>query len=405
VTLEINTARHLMAAPVPLELVQGMAWAGCITLLVGESGAGKSFVLDAVAAAVSEGRPCFGRATLQKSVLKVACESDHLGRRYIALAESQGYDLENVYAGRLQVALSRRGEDIADGERVLIDAIIRLNGQLEASRKPPLGLIEVDTVRASMGGSEDSSEDVSSYLRAIRRILAATPGAAALLAHHAGWQDGDTKRRRERGSSAWRGNVDATLYLEGDRDEKIPGLYALRLQTLKVRDSERPEPLHLIRRCVQISGEDSHGGRLSSCVVERDVFWQQGLDAGRSAREGLIDLRTLTVIAERPDLSINLESLKNALRMRKAAIGDSVRRLLESGFIESGRRNQPYSISTAGSAHLSRQTVPNGFKRFRETIAAGSPVPPFRDREPQAAPESEIVAANPYSTGQGPPSK
>ena len=52
----------------------------------------------------------------------------------------------------------------------------------------------IDTVRASLIGSEDGSESVSAYLRAVRRLLAPYPEAAGLLAHHAGWQDGEHGR-------------------------------------------------------------------------------------------------------------------------------------------------------------------------------------------------------------------
>ncbi len=99
----------------------------------------------------------------------------------------------------------------------------------------------MDTVRASLSGSEDSSETVSAYLRAIRRQLRHLPGAGAILAHHSGWQDGDQKRRRERGSSSFRGNVDGTLYLEVS-DERGSEDVALSLRTLKRRDGERPRP-------------------------------------------------------------------------------------------------------------------------------------------------------------------
>ena len=87
-----------------------------------------------------------------------------------------------------------------------------------------------------MTGSEDSSEHVSAFLRAGRRLMARTPGAAWCLVHHAGWQDGDSARKRERGSSAWRGNCDATLYLEAGEYDTERGEALLTLRVLKVRD-------------------------------------------------------------------------------------------------------------------------------------------------------------------------
>ena len=81
------------------------------------------------------------------------------------------------------------------------------------------------------------------------------PGAAALLVHHAGWQDGDTPRKRERGSSTWRGNVDASLYLEAGTYNRETGTCPLTLKWLKVRDGGIPRADALrIRRRVELDG-------------------------------------------------------------------------------------------------------------------------------------------------------
>ena len=59
--------------------------------------------------------------------------------------------------------------------------------------------------------------------------------------------------RRERGSSAWRGNCDATLYLEAGKYDPKRGEAQLTLTALKVRDTERPAPLHLVPTLLRYS--------------------------------------------------------------------------------------------------------------------------------------------------------
>jgi hypothetical protein len=51
-----------MDTPRPVEIVEGVAWANCLSVLVSESGAGKTFVLLDVAATVSSDVPWRGRA-------------------------------------------------------------------------------------------------------------------------------------------------------------------------------------------------------------------------------------------------------------------------------------------------------------------------------------------------------
>jgi hypothetical protein len=217
-------------------------------------------------------------------------------------------------------------------------------------------LLIIDTIRASMTGSEDSSEHVSAYLRAVRRLLAIVPGSAAILAHHSGWQDGDTQRKRERGSSAWRGNSDGTLYLElADYDEQRREARLI-LKTLKVRDGERPAPLHLLRRQVYLDELDRHGHPLTSCVVELDRRSREEREADQTsatdAEARALDVQILRAIAERPDLATSQDRLRMLLNIRKTLIGESLGRLVRQQWIAPGRRNQPFTLTDAGRLAL-----------------------------------------------------
>jgi len=358
--LQIQHARDVLDSPPPNEVIEGIAWSGCLTLLVGESGAGKSFVTLSLAAAVSAGTSWHGRHTQIGTVVYLICESDDFPRRLRALVEKKGYRLEHLYVIRLREPLSpttqRDGETPSTGERALIETLKHLAGELDPSGAPPIALLIVDTVRASMAGNEDSSEHVSSYLRAMQRIVATVPRAAVILSHHAGWQDGDTQRKRERGSSAWRGNVDATLYLEAGAYNETTGEAELTLRTLKVRDAERPAPLQLIRRRVELEQHDHRGRPLTSCVIERDPRTREDRaaesQAATSQAERDIDLRTLKSIIERPDLATSQDNLRRALGVRKAIVGASLDRLVLNGWVTPGSRGKPYQTTQTGLTAL-----------------------------------------------------
>lgn len=356
-----RAARDLIASVPPDEIIEGIAWAGCITLLVGESGAGKSFAVASMLAAVSDGKPSWhGRGVAPGSVLYALFEGDAVSNRLRAVTECKGATLDNVYVLRGREPLSRRGEGAADGELLLARAINELRDDLAGRDAPPLKLIVVDTVRASMAGNEDSSEDVSAYLRAIHRLMAAAPGAAVILTHHAGWQDGETQKKRERGSSAWRGNVDATLYLETGPYDEQRAEAEITLRTLKVRDGERPAPLQLVRRRVEITGVDRRGNPLTSCVIDRSS--RTGADREREAaaelhqEQAALDLRTLRAIVERPELATAVDGLQALLSVRRASVTDSIRRLVARGMVLPGGRGKPYTATNAGRSLLTEVT-------------------------------------------------
>jgi len=358
--LRVFRASEIIETPGPNEIVEAIVWSGCLTVLPAESGAGKTFVLLDLAAAVSAEMLWHQRQTMAGSVLYVSYEGDALGRRLRALRDVQGQRLEHLYIIRASDPLSprvtREGEERSIGERTATEAILTLRDELAATERPPLRVVIVDTVRASLAGNEDSSEHVSAYLRAVRRLMAVVPEAGCVLAHHAGWQDGDTQRKRERGSSAWRGNVDATLYLEAGEYDADTGEAPLTLRTLKVRDGEKPGPLHLIRRRVELPGEiDRHGQPVTSCVIERDRRSRSDRDAERAQAEAEAqretDLAVLRAMRDYP-AATNINRLRPYVGLRMEAVSEAVARILRAAWAQEGKRGHPFTLTAAGMSAL-----------------------------------------------------
>jgi hypothetical protein len=293
-------------------------------------------------------------------VAYLAFEADALTLRLRALHEHKAFSLEHVFVFRPRDPLtpqqSRDGETPSRGERLVVTALRRLAAQLAHDGHPPIRLLVIDTVRSSHSGSEDRSEDVSAFVRAVRRIL--PPGAAAILAHHSGWQDGDNKRKRERGSSSWRGQVEGTVYVEAGDYDTATGEVPLTLTTAKSRDGEKPAPLRLVRRRVELSRvHDSEDAKtLTSCVIERDTRTPKDREVEReevaSAGNAVLDLRTLRTLISRPELT-SQEQLRQAMGTRKVQVIDSIARLIQKGLVTppAGQR-KPYVVTAAGHAAI-----------------------------------------------------
>lgn len=360
--LRFVRAADLMQAPRPKAIVTGIAWVGCITVLVSESGTGKTFVLLDLAAAVSAGLPWHGRSTRTGAVVYLSYEGDALGLRLRAARDVRGHRLDHVHIVRAADPLSPRmtrdgGEACAPGEIAVGDALVSLAAELVTASEPALVLVIIDTARASMAGSEDNSEHVAAYLRAVRRLMARVPGAAVILAHHAGWQDGESARKRERGSSAWRGNGDATLYLEAGEYDESNGECPLTLRALKVRDDERPAPLHMIRRRVELNEANEQGQPVTSCVIEPDRRTRQDREADETAAADAgsraVDLKTLRLIDSRPDVATSQDRIRLALGARRDLAYASIERLLSRGWVAiPARQRQPYTLTLKGRQAL-----------------------------------------------------
>jgi hypothetical protein len=360
--LRVYRADDLIAMPPPQEVVEGIVWAGRVSVLVGESAAGKTFVLTDLATAINAGVAWHGRRVTQGSIVYVSFEGDALGLRLLAVREALGRSLDHVYVVRATAPLSPRvthGDEMPSlGEMIVTDTLTALATELATTGRPPIRLVSVDTVRSSMTGSEDASEYVSAYIRAVRRMIAPLPDAGSLLAHHAGWQDSETKKKRERGSSAWRGNCDATFYLDAESDDDGDDRHRewpLTLRTLKVRDAGRMAPLHLVRHVVETSARDSAGNILTSCVIASDARTtsDRATDAATAhqAREDEHTLKALRFIAKHPDVT-SQEQLRIGLGISRGAIRALVARLVENSWVTSPKQRQPYQLTAEGQARV-----------------------------------------------------
>jgi KaiC/GvpD/RAD55 family RecA-like ATPase len=367
--ISVRTAREIIDAPAPEEIVEGVLWADAVTVLVGESGAGKTFVALDLAAAITEGVDWHGRHVLPGSVIYVVFEGS-LKFRLTALERIVGRRLEHFveFGADLPISprITRDGEEMSLGERVLRDHLAAARDMLADRGAPPIRLLVIDTVRASLVGSEDSSEHVAAYLRAVQRVLSDVPGAAALLLHHSGWLDGESPRKRERGSSAWRGNVDATLYLEtaGEYD-RVLGERRLTLRALKIREGELPPPLSLIRQTVETGDVDRYGRPITSCIIRRDDRPPSETHAtARAGDDRDLDLRVLEIIRDYPQAATSRVNIRAIVGLSTSRVDGAIGRLLQAGWITAPeRQRQPYQPTAAGLAALraaGRQVVRSG---------------------------------------------
>ena len=358
--LTFQPAAVVMAESPPVAIIGGVAYANRLTVLVSESGTGKTFVLLDAAASVSADLDWHGRSVTHGSVAYISFEGDAFGLRLRSLQDAGGHRLEHVHLLRASEPLSPnvdrdRVELPSRGELAVSDALERLATELTDARRPVIRLIVIDTVRASLTGSEDNSEPVSAYLRAVRRIVARVPGAAGVLAHHSGWQDGEAKRKRERGSSAFRGNCDATLYLEAGAYDPDAGEAPLTLRTLKARDEECPPPMHLIRRRVDLNEAGPDGQTRSSCIIARDRRTREDREAEHlqavETEHRETDIKVLRAMQDYP-AATSITRLRPYVGLRTGIVSDSVARILRANWATEGKRGQPYTITEAGHAQL-----------------------------------------------------
>lgn len=208
-------------------LVDGLFESDILALFFGESGAKKSFVAFDLAASIATGAPFHDRPVKEGAVIYIAGEGQGgMARRAKAWEKHRGISLSNAPL----FLSSRAGLFMDENSALEVEAEV---ARVAEEAGDPL-LIIVDTVaRAMAGGDENSAKDTSYFVErvdALRRQY----GAAALLVHHSGLND----KGRLRGSSAWRGALDAEFLLEANgADGEI-----VTVTCKKMKDAAIPSP-------------------------------------------------------------------------------------------------------------------------------------------------------------------
>jgi hypothetical protein len=244
--------RSQLAGLPPVEpLIQDVLSLRSTVILLGPSGAGKTFVSLAWAASIGTGTPWLGHEVHQAGVLYVVGEGA-AGMNDRIHAYEQAW---KAPVGDDDVIFSVRPDSLTSAAT--------WRDMAQEAKDLHRRVIFLDTF-SSLAPDADETKDAAVLTRRMADLSAAIDGTVVLV-HHPGWGDAT----RARGGSQFEANVDEVLILHGDRtDPKIA------LEVKKRKDGVSGSKTWLRRR-------PAHG----SVVVERlsEIEWLRDT-AGEAAR-------------------------------------------------------------------------------------------------------------------------
>ncbi|MCR6673278.1 AAA family ATPase [Devosia ginsengisoli] len=247
-----------LAGPSYEYLIKGVLTAGELSLLLGESQSGKSFLAIDIAMAVARGVDWFGRRAMEGGVVYQAGESAIGVRRKRFPAYRKHYQVADQ---PLPVVLLQQPLDLYSSDDPT-DAFIEECKHWARTFHVPLRLIVIDTFnKATPGANENDGKDMGVVLARCDRIRAAT-GAHVLLVHHL--NAGGTKARGHTSLFANVENVILTRKVENahDKDQR-----AIREWTIsKQKDGEDGQTGRFVLPQV-VLGQDRDGDKITSCIV------------------------------------------------------------------------------------------------------------------------------------------
>ena len=247
----LTRATAFLTEPAPLRwLIKGWVPEAGVTMVFGESGAGKTFITLDMACRIATGLDWHGQRA-KKGVVVYLCGEGNFGfrQRVAAWAKLHGrgdLDLLLVSNKALDLDGPHAAAQILSAVRELTD------GDVEA--------VFVDTVNNHMGGDENSARDVRNMFGACNVVTSAL-NATVVLNHHTG-HNVDAKGRA-RGSSAWKASLDASILIAKGDDGTIE------VSCTKMKDAEPPAAFVGRLDSVALGWTDEDGEEVKGAVFVR----------------------------------------------------------------------------------------------------------------------------------------
>lgn len=289
----IMAAPGLTARTDQAYLVKGWLLAGQVSMIVGPSNVGKSFLALDIAHHVALGKDWHGRKVNGGEVLYIAAEGGGtFGNRVVAInqeAEAAGDDLSRLRLWLLSmpVTLTGAATDVPALSGV-VDWLKRDRGAAD------FRLIVIDTMSRTMGAAdENSAKDISDLIANLDALRKAT-GAHILLVHHSG----KDVTKGARGHSSLRAAVDTEIIIAREDDEK---LIAAKID--KQRDGETGAIFRYRLRQVTL-GTDQDGDPVTSCVC--DPIRNASATAWDGSAVNFTELPEVGTTIERPSGALTL---------------------------------------------------------------------------------------------------
>lgn len=301
---------EMMLQPVEVRpLLGSIIERGCTGQIFGPSGGGKTFIALDMSCCIGTGSAWNGEPCEQGIVIYFAGEG-HAGlvRRGKAWSLNNGSpDMSNIIISRTVITLDAGS----------IAKVIEETRGLEESSGRKAALIVIDTLARHIQGDENSTRDMSEFVRAVDGLRDAFPESSAVIVHHTG---NDTEKSgRSRGSSALKAACDFEIQCD-------KGL----LTFTKMKDGERPPPVEFKLVQVPIGGADKYGRLTTSCIVH----YGERSEKNREVSLTQIERQLLELVESHPDILIG--DLRNAFyEKRRERDPEAKTNTLKNAFLRS----------------------------------------------------------------------
>lgn len=241
----LHTIPDILNQPPRQYLVKKLMGVRELSVWYGQPKTGKSFLALELARCVSTGESFFGYQTTKTPVLYVMAEgSGGAKKRFQAMTKTRKMPDESDFA-----VIPTRPDILDNGD---VDEIIK------AAQSMSAGLVILDTLNRTMSGSENSDQDMPSYVAGCDRIREQASTHVAVV-HHSG----KDKKKGLRGHSSLFGALDLCVRVEKWK--------ARNRFVVEANKDDEEGVVKLFKLDPIVVEQDEDGENVTSLVVSPDV--------------------------------------------------------------------------------------------------------------------------------------
>lgn len=246
----LTRASSFLSQPAPLQwTIKNWIPEGGLSMLYGESGAGKTFITLDMACCIATGQQWKGNRT-KPGVVVYLCGEGNFGLRLRVAAWAKKYGITNLD----NLVVSNRAIDL--NSMTAMD-IVRAVHEVTSDR---VSIVFIDTLNNHMAGDENSAKDTRQLVNACKLVISELR-CSVCLNHHIG-HGGDAKGRA-RGSSAWKASLDSSILISKNESDIVT------VSSTKMKDAKPPSELHGRLEQINLDWVNEDGEKETSAVFEQ----------------------------------------------------------------------------------------------------------------------------------------
>lgn len=312
-------------------LIEGICNKEDLIALFGQSAHGKSFIALDMSLSIATGTEYHGRKIREGLVIYIAGEGQ-TGLKKRIKAWQLYHDID-IQKDALPFYISRTAADFYNigSASDVAEAVYEVADEHIGN---PV-LVVIDTLARNFGaGNENSTEDMTQFLRHIDYAIKDRYGCAVMLIHHTG----HTNKDRARGSYALKAALDCEYLVSKDGSDII------QVKNTKMKDDEPPTPIIFTTKKIELPWTKGNGDFETSLILEASDKPLQSSPGrlGKAQKEALKILDSLYKIHRE-----NLESSGHDPSQAKVDISEWKEKLSNAGLLGKFERQRFLEISNS----------------------------------------------------------